>query len=219
MKKSNVFKIAGLFFLMSAQFNLVAQEKSSGKGFKKENLFTGGGITLSFSNYGTVVGATPVFGYSLAKWIDAGILFNFIYASDRHATYTDGINNYYSDDKVRKTLMGPGAFLRFYPVRFLFVQVQGEKNFIREKIIFAANSPYNYSRVPYLINKVSPASFLIGGGYCQGREDSGDMFYYVSLMFDIAKNVNSPYVEQISDGSVNVLPIIRAGIQIPLFRK
>ena len=232
--KNYGFRIACLFLLMVMQLSLSAQsedsvktEKSKNteepkKGFKKDKLFTGGGITLSISNNGTVMGATPVLGYSIAKWIDAGILFNFIYASQRHLTYTDQNNNlYYTDDKVRKTLYGPGAFLRIYPVNFLFVQAQGEINFIREKIIYAPNTPlYISNGAASKVDKFSPLSFLVGGGYCQGREDSGDMFYYVSILFDIAKDFNSPYVEQqYSDMSVNVLPIIRAGIQIPLFQK
>jgi hypothetical protein len=35
------------------------------KGFKKENLFTGGSVTASFFSGGTVLGITPYFGYSV----------------------------------------------------------------------------------------------------------------------------------------------------------
>ena len=224
--KSNVLRIAGLFFFMMMHLYLAAQSEEQKKseepkkGFNKEKLFSGGGLTVSISNYGTVLGATPVFGYRIAKWLDAGILFNFIYASQRHVTYIYSDNSiYYSDDKSKKMLYGPGAFLKIYPVNFIFLQAQGEMNFIRDKLIFASNTRYQTNGASSMINKYSAASFLVGGGYCQGREANGEMFYYVSLLFDIAKNFNSPYVEQLSDGSVNVLPIIRAGIQIPLFNK
>lgn len=175
------------------------------RGFQKNHLFTGGGITLSFSSYGSVLGASPVFGYSITKWLDAGLVFNFIYATQRHYDF------YSFDDKLKQTVLGPGAFVRVYPVKFLFLHAQGEKNFIRQTLVPDDNS------IPKITDKVEANSFLVGGGYCQGREGSGSPFYYLSLLFDVAKDKNSPYVEQTQSGKINALPIIRAGIQIPLF--
>lgn len=175
------------------------------RGFQKNHLFTGGGITLSFSSYGSVLGASPVFGYSITKWLDAGLVFNFIYATQRHYDF------YSFDDKLKQTVLGPGAFVRVYPVKFLFLHAQGEKNFIRQTLVPDDNS------IPKITDKVEANSFLVGGGYCQGREGSGSPFYYISLLFDVAKDKNSPYVEQTQSGKINALPIIRAGIQIPLF--
>src|SRR5690242_3931311 len=52
---------------------LMAQDGGNGdKGFKKENLFAGGSVTVSFFNGQTVLGADPMFGYKLANWVDAG---------------------------------------------------------------------------------------------------------------------------------------------------
>ena len=72
-------KIIILFLVSVITANTFAQtgDDVSTKGFNKARLFTGGGITVSFSNYTTVLGASPVFGYSVAKWLDAGILFNY----------------------------------------------------------------------------------------------------------------------------------------------
>jgi hypothetical protein len=190
------------------------KEKEEKKhGFKKENLFTGGGIDLSFSSYTTVLGASPIFGYSISNWLDAALVFNYNYSSDRHATYYDpsSFSYYYSDDKLRQTIIGPGVMLRAYPVKFLFVQVQGEENFTMQKLIPADGSATQKA-------KFSAASCLVGAGYCNGREGRGSLFYYVSILADVAKNKNSPYVEQLSNGSVNVLPIIRAGLQVPIFQ-
>ena len=64
-------------------------------GFRKENLFTGGGLQLSFANSSFVGGISPVFGYSLTNWLDAGVVVNFTYASNNHVTYVDQYNNYY----------------------------------------------------------------------------------------------------------------------------
>lgn len=203
-------KILSVVLVLIVSFHSFAQDDSSRTekkgGFKKDHLFTGGGITLSFSSYGTVLGATPVFGYSIAKWLDAGILFNYIYATQRHYQY------YSYDDKLKQTMVGPGAFVRIYPVHFLFIQAQGEKNFIKQTLI------PDDSSIPKVTVKASAPSFLVGGGYCSGREGIGDVFYYVSILFDVAKNKNSPYVEVTQNGNVNVLPIIRAGLQIPLFQ-
>lgn len=182
-------------------------------GFKKDHLFTGGGLTLSFSNYTTVLGASPVFGYSINKWLDAGIVFNFNYASDRHVTYYDPVTRlyYFSDDKLRQTVFGPGAFVRAYPLKFLFIQAQGEQNFITQKFIYDNGAPSEKI-------SVSAPSLLVGVGYASGREGIGDLYYYISIMVDVARNRNSPYVEQTASGNINPLPIFRAGLQIPLFQ-
>lgn len=204
--------IMGGTFISKAQDEKENDDENKG-GFKKENLFTGGGITLSFSNYTTVLGASPVFGYSINRWLDAGIVFNFNYASNRHITYYDPINRLYyvSDDKLRQTIFGPGIFARAYPLNFLFVQVQGEQNFINQKIIYD-------NAAPSLKNSVSATSLLVGAGYCNGRQGTGDLFYYLSIMVDVAKDRNSPYLEETSSGNLNILPIIRAGLQVPLFQ-
>lgn len=202
-------------FILSLLISVTAysQDSLQARGFKKENLFTGGGITLSFGSNGSVLGLSPVFGYSIAKWIDAGLGVNFVYSSNRHVTYYDpGTGQYFiSDDKLKQTTIGPAAFVRLYPVRFLFAQAQAEINFINQKLIYADGYPSQRSNT-------SAPSFLVGGGYCNGREGTGSLFYYVSILFDIAKEPNSPYVENLSNGDVNVLPIIRAGIQVPLFQ-
>lgn len=203
-----------IFFLACILFSLSAnsQSKDERYGFDKSNLFTGGGVTLSFSNNGSVLGASPVIGYSLTKWLDAGLVLNYIYSSVRHVTYYNPNNGqyYYSDDKLRQSTYGPGAFVRIFPVKFLFVQGQFEHNFISQKLI-----PVDGSGA--LKDKTEASSFLVGGGYSSGREGKGNMFYYVSVLFDVIKDPNSPYVENTNSNTVNVLPIIRAGIQIPLF--
>jgi hypothetical protein len=204
-------------YISKAQDEETREEKSGG--FKKENLFTGGGITVSFSNYMTVLGASPVLGYSINRWLDAGIVLNFNYGSTRHLTYFVHTNpnnpyeGYYitSDDKLRQTVFGPGAFVRVYPLKFLFAQAQVEHNFLNQKIIYDNGAPSDRS-------SVSATSLLVGAGYSSGRQGVGDLFYYVSIMVDVAGNKNSPYIEETEYGNTNILPIIRAGLQIPLFQ-
>ncbi|MBA3674858.1 MAG: hypothetical protein H0W75_07865, partial [Chitinophagaceae bacterium] len=57
-------------------------------------------------------------------------------------------------------------------------------------------------------------SFLIGGGYTTSRSDKNS-FTYLSILIDVIKDINSPYV----DGYGNLVPIIRAGVNIGLNRK
>ena len=202
-------KLSLLFILFS--ITMVAQDEEERQGgFKKENLFTGGSVTASFFNQQTLLGANPIFGYKIANWVDAGIAFNFIY---------NGARDYlYYDDKIRQTTYGPGAFVRVYPVRFLFAQAQYEYNFSNLKYIPPGGSPVQRY-------EANASSLLVGAGLAQGRMPGGTGFYYISLLFDVLKNINSPYVNvsynpnDPSQQRIDMTPILRAGFNIPLFQK
>lgn len=207
-------KIVIVLVLISSFYAVKAQdEEKSGDekkgGFKKENLFTGGGAIVSVGSYSTLLGASPVLGYSITKWLDAGIVFNFNYASYR-AVYSNGFNYVVSDEKSRQTVLGPGIFARVYPLKFLFVNIQAEQNFTTDKTI-APNTPT-------VKNKYSATSLLLGIGYAGGRQGIGDMYYYISIMGDFSGNINSPYVGISESGKAVITPIFKAGLQIPLFQ-
>jgi hypothetical protein len=174
-------------------------EETEKTGFRKENLFTGGGLSLSFGSRSFLVGASPVLGYRIADWVDAGIVVNFQYSTVR--------DYFYIDDRLRQTLYGGGLFTRFYPVNFLFVQAQGEHNFIASSYNPGPNGG-SYDKLT-----TSATSLLVGGGYTQGRMpgvNSGS--FYISVLFDVSGNV-TPYTNNLG----RPLPIIRAGVNIPLF--
>jgi hypothetical protein len=174
---------------------------SGGGGFKKENLFTGGSLEASFYNGGTVLGISPYFGYSLNRFVDVAASFGFSYTSQR--------DYYVLGDKLRQTDFGPGAFVRLYPFRFLFAQGGYEHNFITQKYLAVANSGYMNTT-----SKLDDNSVLVGGGICSGREGVGSPYFYFSVLWDVSGNLNSPYV----DGLGRSVPILKAGIQIPLFQ-
>lgn len=210
-------KIAIVLVLISSVYLAQAQDEENTRddekkgGFKKENLFTGGGATVSVASYNTVLGASPVFGYSITRWLDAGIVFNFTYGSARDVFYDPYSGNYLvSDDKVRQTVIGPGIFARVYPLKFLFLNIQAEQNFMTDKIIYANG--------PTVKDKYNATSLLLGIGYAGGREGIGDMYYYVSIMGDFSGNTNSPYVGISESGKAVVTPIFKAGLHIPLFQ-
>ena len=194
-------KIIALFVLVSVVSSFAkAQEKEKEKGSNKENFFTGGSISLAFYNNTFLVGGSPVFGYSITNWIDLGVVVNYNYTSYRDY-------NFVFNDKLRQRVYGGGVFTKIYPVRFLFAQAQYEYNFLRLKYIPNVGSTQTY--------KAEAGSFLVGGGYTTGRFGrGGPPFYYLAVLFDISNNINSPY----TDSYGRIIPIIRAGIQVPLFQ-
>ena len=87
--------------------------------FKKENVFTGGSATVSFFNGQTILGVNPYLGYSINKFIDVALVANFTYSGERD----------FSGAKYRQFVYGPGAFVRIFPVKMIFLQAGGEYNF------------------------------------------------------------------------------------------
>lgn len=197
-------RIFVITFLLASIIPAFAQEEEKNKdeeathGFQKSKLFTGGSVTAGFSNGTTNLGIVPHFGYSFTKWLDLAASVGYSYVSQRDLQYYG--------DKARQTVAGPGAFVRIFPVHFLFAQAQYEYNFIKVKYIPGNNLPNE-------TYKTSAPSFLVGGGYSNGKKD-GNTYYYLSVLFDIAKNPNSPYLDELQ----RVLPIFRAGFNIALFQ-
>jgi len=199
-------KKIGILVLLLAVINTLCfaqyqRDDEPSKGFKKENLFTGGNVMVSFYSGGTSLGLSPYFGYSLNRFVDVAASLNFNYTSQR--------DYYVYGDKLKQTVYGPGGFVRLFPVKFLFAQAQYEHNFIKLKYLPAQGSGYTVSNT-----KIDANSMLVGGGYCSGREGVGTVFYYLSVMWDISKVAESPYV----DGLGRNFPIIKAGFQFPLFQ-
>lgn len=162
-------------------------------GFKKENLFLGGSLGLGFASGQFAVGANPEIGYSLTPWLDAGIVANVNYNSIS-AEYNGGIGQHTFN-------YGAGVFGRIYPVRFLFVQVQPEQNWVSYSFQSGSGIP------SYTTNAFS----LIGGiGYTQ--RIVGQSSYFLMLGMDFLRNPGSPYL----DYTNAPVPIIRAGFDFYL---
>lgn len=196
-----VLALMSSFCAANAQDEKSVSDEKKG-GFKKENMFIGGNINLGFSNSSTVLGISPYVGYSLNKYLDVAFSANVSYTSVRD------YNEY--GDKIRQTIYGPGAFVRIFPFRFVFAQAQYEFNLINYRYIPAKNS------VIYLPSRenINASSLLVGGGYAGGREGVGSSFYYFSVMWDVSRSKNSPYVDELR----RALPVIRAGYNIALFQ-
>jgi len=184
-------------------------EEVKEKGFKKEKLFTGGSITVSFYSGGLILGGTPMLGYLLTPWLDGGIVLNYTYQGNRDV--------YVLNDKVHQHVLGPGVFTRVYPVKFLFATGQLEHNFTSVKY----SDPTSGRS---LTEKNDANSLLVGGGIAQGRQKGSNSFFYFTILFDVLKNKYSPYVNNIYDSygeliRTDMIPIFRAGVNIALFQK
>lgn len=197
MKKLSI--LCGIFLLTQGLF--AQDEEVKEKGFKKEKLFSGGTVNLSFFNNTFLIGGNPIFGYSLTKWADVGVVANYNYSSTRDYQYLN--------DRLRQTNYGGGVFTRLFPVNFLFAQAQFEHNFITQKFVAPPNSGLQNSTY-----KTSGNSFLIGGGYTSGRYPGNNNFFFLALLFDVSNNANSPYTDYLG----RPIPVIRAGFNVGLFQ-
>lgn len=171
--------------------------------FKKENLFTGGTLNLGFGNNSTSLGASPYFGYSLNKFLDVAGSIGINYFTQRDYIALD--------DKLRQTIFTPGAFVRLFPIKFLFAQLHYEKNLINYHYIPALGSTLNDDKQSY------EADCWLGGvGISNGKNfDYQKSYYYFSILWDLGDAYYSPYKDNLRRN----VPIIRAGYHIALFQK
>jgi hypothetical protein len=191
MRKGSII----LVFVFHCAFLMAQKTDNRKSGFDKTRLFTGGDITASFFNGGSVLGANPHIGYSLTNWLSVAFKTSYIYTGQR-----DEIGN-----KYRNNVISPGVFVRAFPLPFLFVQVQPEHNFIRYKEIYSVGGTSNF--------KEDVNSLLVGAGYCQGRQAGDNSYFYFSVMVDVIKSPFSPYVDRFQ----RAVPVISAGFNIALF--
>lgn len=200
MKK--IWCVVLAFVFINQMASAQDEEREEKKGFQKGNLFTGGSVSATIANNVFGAGINPVFGYSLTRWADVGLVANYNYTSYR--------DYFMLDDRLRQTIYGGGVFTRLFPVRFLFAQAQVEHNWIQLKYIPAPNS----GNIPDG-SHASANSVLVGAGYTTGRDPDSKSFYgYFAILFDVMKDINSPYRDNLN----RALPILRAGIHVPLFQ-
>lgn len=119
MKKLLV--LAALVFFSRA---VHAQDEEKPDGIRKDKLFAGGSLGLSFGSY-TLINLSPQIGYRFNKYFSSGVGFNLIYASQK-------VEDYYGRDlsKSVQGITGLNLFARVYPVQKFFIQIQPEANYI-----------------------------------------------------------------------------------------
>ncbi|MFT4153241.1 hypothetical protein [Parafilimonas sp.] len=196
MKKTVLITIAlASLTAVKAQYNRYNNDNDysdNGGGFKKENVFIGGSLSLGFGSGSFAVGGNPEIGYSFNKWLDAGVVLNLNYASQK---------DYYYDVRYSSFNYGAGVFARAWFLPFLFAQAQPELNWIS----------YNTKYSDLVDKQTVNAPSLIGGiGY--GQRIVGQGSYFLMLGVDLISDKNSPYVDYYGHAQ----PIIRGGFDIYL---
>jgi hypothetical protein len=189
--KNRLLMMTGLLLttLVSFAQNEAGVEENKGK-FKTENMFIGTGLNLGIADRSFNVGLNPEIGYSVTRWLDAGVALNLNYFSQNASNY--------SSIRYRNFNYGGGVFARVWPVNFLYVQVQPEYNWVsssQKDVISGQSGSFNYHA----------ESLLVGIGY--GSRMIGSHYSYFTLMIDVLQNYNSPYRDQYNDP----LPVFRAG--------
>jgi len=170
MKKTVFTSLLGLLFSLS----VFAQEEN-----KETKLFAGGNFGLSFGSY-TLINLNHQVGYRFNRFLGAGLGVNLLYASEKEK---DALGNDYR--KVVEGITGLNAFVRFYPIQRILIQVQPEENYIFGKQIF-----YQPVKESYPIDAIIVPSILVGGGLATPTRNGAMLF---TLMYDVLQNPNSPY--------------------------
>ena len=111
-------------------------------------------------------------------------------------------SGYYNPNTSSKEFIyGGGVFARAWFLPFLFATVQPEYNWTS---ITQKDETYGGT---YKLNATAP-SVLGGIGY--GSRNVGQGTFYIAVMVDFIRNINSPY----NDAYGHPLPVIRAGFDV-----
>ena len=185
-----------LFLLLMLATSLLSfaqyeKEDEKERGFKREQLYLGSGINVGFSQ-GWILGLNPEIGYSLNNFLDVGIATNINYITQ----------NYGSGISYKFFAYGAGPYVRGWIINQFFITGQFEYNRISEKY----TDQYGSVRDAY----ASP-SVLVGAGY--GSRQIGRAQFFTSIMVDVLRKPNSPYVDRQTN---NLLPVFRTGFMFYL---
>ncbi len=147
--------------------------------------FFGGGLVLGFSSGAGAVGVSPVAGYKVNDYIDAGMGLNLVYH----------YNNYYYRNRAFNVGLMP--FVRAFPINNLFTQLQFEQAWVN------GNYLSNDTKVKYNYDYQALIASL---GYA--NRVNGRVGFFVSVGIDLLKDPNSPY--RYSNG--RIMPVFSTGV-------
>ena len=172
MKKYIIkYSVNVLLIILIFSITVYGQEKknTSNHKFKKENLFTGGGLGLQFGTV-TLIDISPILGYRINDNIAVGIGATYKYYKD---------NNYnFSTD-----IYGGNVFARYYIFDNIFAHAEYE--------ILSIESNLYDPRITQNVKRVIVSSFLVGGGYRQCI--AGNSFINLSILWNLNESIYSPY--------------------------
>lgn len=177
--------------LLLVSFHLLAQKDEREKGFKRDQLYIGTGINVGFSQ-GWVLGLNPEIGYSLNNFLDIGIATNINYITQ----------NFGGGTSYKFFAYGAGPYVRGWILNQFFITGQLEYNRISEKYTDQFGS---------IKDTYASPSFLVGAGY--GSRQIGRAQFFTSIMVDIMRKPNSPYIDRQTN---TLLPVFRTGFMFYL---
>jgi hypothetical protein len=179
-------KIVLLFVLCCIMVSVKAQyeeaDVDNSKGLKKENVFVGGYLGLTFGDY-TLINVSPQVGYRFTRYFAMGLGLN-----GQYINYKDRDVNGEVYRKVSQGVAGLSLFGRFYPINNfdLFLQAQPEANYI-----FGNETYYQPAKEEYKLDAMIAPSLLLGGGVVLNSGSKGGVV--ISIMYDVLQHEDSPY--------------------------
>jgi hypothetical protein len=140
--------------------------------FRNRISFVGGSLGLGFGTDQFSIGVNPEVGYSLNRWLDAGVVVNFNYNS----ISADPTGYYNPDLSQKEFIYGGGVFGRAFVLPFLFLTAQPEFNWTH----ITRNMRRVAADVPRRANVNAP-SLLLGIGLWPADDRAGDLLYCVDV--------------------------------------
>jgi hypothetical protein len=177
--------------LISSVFVFAQYEEEKEKGFQRNRLFIGSGINVGFSQ-GWILGLNPEVGYSLTNFLDAGIATNINYITQ----------NFGQGVRYRFFAVGGGPYVRGWILNQFFITSQFEFNRITERLTGTFEPERSIYTAP---------SLLVGAGW--GSRQVGRAQFFTSIMVDVLRNPNSPYIDRQTS---TLLPVFRTGFMFYL---
>jgi len=162
------------------------QEKE--KGFNKDNIIYGGGLSLQFGNV-TNVGITPVIGYKFSEKFAAGVGLGYGYVrfKDFYEVYDISQGRMLLKPLKMHSFSG-SIWARYIVFDNVFVHAEPEYNIVK------------YNDYPTGLNveekeSLSIPACLVGAGYRFQLSDRASMVGM--LLYDVVQDENSPYRNRI----------------------
>lgn len=174
---------------------MAAKERDAldAQGLRQTPWFFGGGLVAGFSSYGSAFGLSPLAGYKLNDYVDAGLGLNLIYNSSKPRDW----NGNQTDYKSRAFNFEIMPFVRAFPINNVFAQLQFEQAWVNGNIISGGQkTKFNYDY----------QSLIASLGYAQRM--GGRVGFYFSVGIDLLKDPYSPY----RDNHGRVKPVFSTGI-------
>lgn len=165
------------FLVVMIGLGLSANSQNSNNPYKglpfNERITIGGDLGLSFGNQLTYIRIAPVLGYIVSPKLTVGAGPSFQYWEDKRFI-----------PALETTIYGGSTFGRFFVIEQLFLQAEFEVLNL-EEINFSPGGDFSNR------NRVTIPVFFVGGGFSQ--RTAGGSGFFVSLMYDIIGDLNSPY--------------------------